>query len=215
MYLCILNDGSATYFHPATGSTSALVLSICGPWLWLISSRYHLYRLFLTWRMTTLSSRYHLYRLFLTWRMTPSSRYHLYRLFLTWRMTTLFWCRFWNVTWIWPEMGRRRCLSGFPAMWALADSAAKDALVGDISVELIPFSDLKKTCKHILQLWQCEWDEFPENTSDISDFKRLYCLFSDKWKRRDCDSPIAHRPFFYHSLLFIEGWGTASVHRMW
>ena len=41
-------------------------------------------------------------------------------------------------------MGRRRCLSGVPAMWALADSAAKDALVGDISVELIPFSDLKE-----------------------------------------------------------------------
>ena len=120
MYLCILNDGSATYFHPATGSTSALDFSICGPWLWLISFRYHLYNLFLTWRVTTLSSHYHLYRLFLTWRMTTlSSRYHLYKLFLTWRMTTLFWCRFWNVTWTWPEMGRRRCLSGFPAEYKL------------------------------------------------------------------------------------------------
>ena len=28
---CILNDGSSTYIHPATGSTSALDLSICGP----------------------------------------------------------------------------------------------------------------------------------------------------------------------------------------
>ena len=36
-----------------------------------------------------------------------------------------------------------------------ADSAAKDALVGDISVELIPFSDLKsRTNKYILELWQ-------------------------------------------------------------
>ena len=45
-----------------------------------------------------------------------------------------------------------------------ADSAAKDALDGDISVELIPFSDLKLlTNKYILELWQSEWDEFPEN----------------------------------------------------
>ena len=44
------------------------------------------------------------------------------------------------------------------------DSAAKDALGGDISVELIPFSDLKsRTNKYILELWQPEWDEFPEN----------------------------------------------------
>ena len=44
-----------------------------------------------------------------------------------------------------------------------ADSAAKVALDGDISVELIPFSDLKsRTNKYILELWQSEWDEFPE-----------------------------------------------------
>ena len=29
--LCILNGGSLTYIHPATGSNSALDLSICGP----------------------------------------------------------------------------------------------------------------------------------------------------------------------------------------
>ena len=47
-----------------------------------------------------------------------------------------------------------------------ADSAAMDALVGDISVELIPFSDLKSCAnKHILELWQSEWDEFLENKS--------------------------------------------------
>ena len=31
MNLCILNDGSSTYIHPDTASTSALDLSICGP----------------------------------------------------------------------------------------------------------------------------------------------------------------------------------------
>ena len=33
MDLCILNDSSSTYIHPATGSTPALDLSICGPTL--------------------------------------------------------------------------------------------------------------------------------------------------------------------------------------
>ena len=47
-----------------------------------------------------------------------------------------------------------------------ADSAAKDALDGDISVELIPFSDLKpRTNKYILELWQSEWDEFNRDVS--------------------------------------------------
>jgi len=36
MDLCSLNDGSSTYIHPATGSTSALDLSICGPSLVLV-----------------------------------------------------------------------------------------------------------------------------------------------------------------------------------
>ena len=46
---------------------------------------------------------------------------------------------------------------------SVADSAAKDALDGDISVEFIPFSDLKPcTNKYVLELWQSEWDEFPE-----------------------------------------------------
>ena len=39
-----------------------------------------------------------------------------------------------------------------------AGSAANDALDGDISVELIPFSDLKpRTNKYILELWQSEF----------------------------------------------------------
>ena len=87
-----------------------------------------------------------------------------------------------------------------------ADSAAKDALDGDISVELIPFSDLKSlTNKYILELWQSEWDEFPENKLYISNTKRMYCLSPEKQKRRDCDGSIAHWPFFYYSFLFIEG----------
>ena len=45
-----------------------------------------------------------------------------------------------------------------------ADSAANDALEGNISDELIPFSDLKsRVNKCVLELWQSEWDEFPEN----------------------------------------------------
>ena len=45
-----------------------------------------------------------------------------------------------------------------------ANPAAKDDLVGVISVELISFSDLKpRANKQILELWQSEWDEFPEN----------------------------------------------------
>ena len=45
-----------------------------------------------------------------------------------------------------------------------ADSAAKDALIGDISVELIPFSDLKyRSNKYMLELRQSEWDEFSDN----------------------------------------------------
>ena len=45
-----------------------------------------------------------------------------------------------------------------------ADSAAKDALTGDISVELIPFSVLILCAnKYTLELWQSEWDEFLKN----------------------------------------------------
>ena len=45
-----------------------------------------------------------------------------------------------------------------------AVSAAKDALDGDTSDELIPFSDLRsRVYKYVLELWQLEWDEFPEN----------------------------------------------------
>ena len=44
-----------------------------------------------------------------------------------------------------------------------ADSAARRSLFGDLSVVLIPFSDLKSRAnKYILELWQSGWDEFPE-----------------------------------------------------
>ena len=45
-----------------------------------------------------------------------------------------------------------------------ADTAADDALDGDISDELIPFSDLKpRMSKYIMQLWQHEWDQWLDN----------------------------------------------------
>ena len=68
------------------------------------------------------------------------------------------------------KRGERDCFYVGIRWNSAADSAAKDALDGDISVELIPFSDLKsRTNKYILELWQSEWDEFPEN--------KLYKIF--------------------------------------
>ena len=96
-----------------------------------------------------------------------------------------------------------------------ADSATKDAVIGNIWVELI--SDLKAcTNKYMLELWQSEWDEFPEyQLHQVLPNLKEYCLSLVKQKRRCCDSSIAHGSFFHHTLLFIEGWGTASVHQMW
>ena len=83
-----------------------------------------------------------------------------------------------------------------------ADSAAKNALDGDISVELIPFSDLKpRTNKYILELWQSEWDECPEN--------KLYkifpvlkeCIFCPWTNRRDSGGPIGHSVLTHSFLL--------------
>ena len=63
-----------------------------------------------------------------------------------------------------------------------ANSAAKDALVGDISVELIPFSDLKSRAnKYMLELWQSEWNGFPGNKlHKIIPVLKVFCLSSDK-----------------------------------
>ena len=89
-----------------------------------------------------------------------------------------------------------------------ADSAAKDALDGDISVELIPFSVLKsRTNKYILELWHSEWDEFQENKLHkiFPVLKECIFLSSDKQKRRDCDGPIAHWPFFITHSFSLKG----------
>ena len=57
-----------------------------------------------------------------------------------------------------------------------ADSAAKDALDGDISEEFIPVSDIKsRVNKSVLELWQSERDEFPDN--------KLRKIFSES---KDC-----------------------------
>ena len=88
-----------------------------------------------------------------------------------------------------------------------ADAAAKDALVGNTSVELIPFSDLKSCAnKYILELWQSEWDELPEN--------KLHEIFPvlKQCPRTNRKEETAHWPFFYYSFLLIEGWlNCASV----
>ena len=85
-----------------------------------------------------------------------------------------------------------------------ADSVAKDAFVGDISVELIPFSDLNSRAN---KYYTCG------GLSGMSSRKinytryfrlRVYCLSSDKQKRRDCDSSIAHLPFS-HSFPLLKG----------
>ena len=45
-----------------------------------------------------------------------------------------------------------------------ADSAAKDALDGDVSDEWISFSDFKpRLNSYITELWQNEWDNYPLN----------------------------------------------------
>ena len=54
-----------------------------------------------------------------------------------------------------------------------ADSAAKDAFVGDIlDDKLIPFSDFKSRAdKYLCEFWQPVWDQFPENKLHISKIK--------------------------------------------
>ena len=94
---------------------------------------------------------------------------------------------------------------GIRKNWS-ADSAAKDALVGDISVELIPYSDPKpRANKYSFELWQSENSSRKINYIYSSKFETVYYLFSDKQKIGNCDSPITHWPFIYHSFLFIKG----------
>ena len=88
-----------------------------------------------------------------------------------------------------------------------ADSAAKDALDGDISDELIPFSDFKsRVNKHVLELWQSDskWDEFPENKLH----KKLFCTMCARTDRRQelviCGFHIGHSDVTRSFLLKSE-----------
>ena len=86
-----------------------------------------------------------------------------------------------------------------------ADSAAKDALRGDISVELVPFSDLKpRTNKYILESWQSEWDEFPENKLDKIFPVLKECISCPQTNRKE-DTVMARlhigHSFLTHSFL--------------
>ena len=85
-----------------------------------------------------------------------------------------------------------------------ADSAAaKNALDGDISDELIPFSDLKsRVNKHVLELRQSEWDEFPENKllKIIPKLKDCFTCPGTN-KRRGCD--ISTTPTLLTLMLLI------------
>ena len=75
-----------------------------------------------------------------------------------------------------------------------ADAAAKDALVGDTSVELIPFSEIKSHAnKYILELWQSEWDEFRGNKlhTILPDLKDcIACPRTNRKEEPDCTLAI-------------------------
>ena len=89
-----------------------------------------------------------------------------------------------------------------------ADSAAKDALVGDISVELILFSDLKSRAnKYILELWQSEWEEFPGNKLHKIFPVLKECVVCPRTNRKEVTviARLHTGYFFYYSFLFIEG----------
>ena len=96
-------------------------------------------------------------------------------------------------------------------------NAAKDVLFGDISGELIPFSDLKShTNKYVLELWHSEWDEFPENN-----FHKIFSNLKDcpvcpraNRKKESVNILFAHWSFIYYTFFFIEGWGATNVHRI-
>ena len=89
-----------------------------------------------------------------------------------------------------------------------ADSGAEDALVGNIAGDLIPFSDLKcRANKSMLELWQSEWDEFPENKLHKIFPNLKECTVCPRINRKEelviFRLHISHS--FYHSFLFTEG----------
>ena len=81
-------------------------------------------------------------------------------------------------------MGERLFLSGFPAILALEEirrqtlAVPKDALVGNVPVELIPFSDLNSRAnKYVLELsFRVEWVPGKYKNIIISSLKRVFCL---------------------------------------
>ena len=86
-----------------------------------------------------------------------------------------------------------------------ADTAAKDALVGDTSVELIPFSDLKSRAnKYIYKLWQSEWDELPGNKLHEIFPVLKQCVVCSRTNRKE-ETVIARlrigQSFITHSFL--------------
>ena len=94
-----------------------------------------------------------------------------------------------------------------------ADSAAKDALDGDISVELIPFSDLKpRTNKYILFRSCGSLKIIPEN--------KLYKIFPvlTEWiscpRKNRKEETVMARLHFGHSFLTHSFLLKGDVHRM-
>ena len=67
-----------------------------------------------------------------------------------------------------------------------ADSAAKDAVDGNITDELIPLSDLKTHVnKYIFELWQSECDKFLHNKHHKIFSKLNYCITCPQTNRKE------------------------------
>ena len=74
-----------------------------------------------------------------------------------------------------------------------ADSAAKDALDGDVSAEYIPFSDFKpRLNSYITEVWQNEWDYYPLNKL------HKICTFCHSSRRQET---VLSRLHIGHSFL--------------
>ena len=86
-------------------------------------------------------------------------------------------------------------------MLASADSAAKDALNGDILDECIPFSDLKPRLNNIFELWQREWDEYHINKLHNILLTLTDCLPARLTRREETALSRLH---IGHSHLFVS-----------
>ena len=88
-----------------------------------------------------------------------------------------------------------------------ADSAAKDALDGDISDEFIPFSDLKpRLNNYIFELWQRQWDEIPRNK-----LHTILPSFLFNQTRRDCSFLFTCWSLTRNSFILVEGRGATLL----